>query len=109
MTYFFEIAEIPVKTIAEGVKIKAIPGEKMTMVLFFLSPGAIIPEHSHPHEQVGAVLKGSLELTIGEERKVVKKGDAWSIPANVVHQGHCLDEETEIIEVFSPTREEYVG
>ena len=65
MTYFFDIDDTPVKTLAEGVKIKAIPGEKMTMVIFFLSPGAIVPEHSHPQEQIGTVLKGGIELIIG--------------------------------------------
>lgn len=108
MSCFFDVEEITGKALAEGVKIKAIPGEKMTMVIFSLSRGAIVPEHSHPQEQIGMVLKGSLELTIGEEQKVVKKGDAWSIPSNVVHKGRCLEEETEIIEVFAPAREEYV-
>ena len=106
---FYDLSRIKSKTLAEGVKIKAVPGEKMTMTIFYLSPGAGVPEHAHPHEQIGTVLKGSMEFIIGEERKIVKKGDAWSIPANMLHKGRCLHEETELIEVFSPPREAYVG
>jgi quercetin dioxygenase-like cupin family protein len=89
------------------VEIKSLTGEKMSMVVFSIAPGADIPDHSHPHEQMGTILKGSLELTIGDETKKVRPGDAWCIPSDVVHSGHCLDEATEVMEFFSPPRDDY--
>ena len=89
--YHHTIAELTSKNLAPGVDIKSLTGEKMSMVLFSLAPGAAIPEHAHPHEQIGTVLKGSLELIIGDEKKVVKAGDAWCIPSYVVHKGLCLE------------------
>ena len=47
---------------APGVEMRVINGEKMTMVFFKLEPGAGVPLHAHPHEQVGTVLKGSIEF-----------------------------------------------
>jgi quercetin dioxygenase-like cupin family protein len=105
MSYFL-LEELAAKEPAEGVEIRVIPGEKMTMAFFHLEPGAKIPEHDHPHEQMGTVLKGSIELAIGEENKVVMEGYAYRVPPNVVHSGRCLDAPSEVLEVFSPPRED---
>ena len=105
--YHHTIESLTANSLAPGVDIKALTGDKMSMVVFYISPEADIPEHSHPHEQIGTVLKGSLELIIGDEKKVVKPGDAWCIPSDVVHRGRCLEEAAEVLECFSPPREDY--
>ena len=104
---FSSFKKITAKQLAEGVDLRAISGDKMTMTLFSLSKGAAIPEHSHPHEQIGTVLNGSMELIIGDEKKIVTKGDLWWIPSNVMHRGRCLEGPAEVLEVFSPVREDY--
>jgi quercetin dioxygenase-like cupin family protein len=103
---YFVLKEMDPKQPAEGVEVRVIPGERMTMAFFHLEPGAKIPEHAHPHEQMGTVLKGSIELAIGEENKVVKEGCAYHIPPNVPHSGRCLEAPCEVLEVFSPPRED---
>ena len=62
------------KSLAPGVNIKALTGENMSMVVFYIAPGADVPEHSHPHEQMGTVLIGSLELIIKDEKKSGQAG-----------------------------------
>ena len=101
------IEKLNSKSLAPGVDIKSLTGEKMSMVFFYIAADAAIPEHSHPHEQIGTVLKGSLELIIGDEKKVVKPGDVWCIPPDVVHKGQCLGQPAEVLEFFSPVREDY--
>jgi len=105
--YHHTIEDFKEISLAPGVDIKSLTGEKMSMVIFYIAPGSDIPEHSHPHEQMGTVLKGALELTIGDEKKVVRPGDAWRIPSDVAHSGHSLDEGAEVLEFFSPVREDY--
>ena len=105
---YYNFTETETKSPAEGVEIKIVPGEKMTLVFFNLAPDAVIPEHSHPHEQIGTILKGSLELCIGTEKRIVKPGEAWSIPPDVPHSGKNLATPAEIIEVFSPPRDDLV-
>jgi quercetin dioxygenase-like cupin family protein len=104
---FSSFKNLTAKQLAEGVSIKAVSGERLTLTLFDLSEGSILPEHSHPHEQIGTVLKGSLELTIGNETKIVAEGDLWVIPPDVSHAGKCLKGPAEVLEVFSPVREDY--
>jgi quercetin dioxygenase-like cupin family protein len=104
---FSSIKDLKVKQLAEDVELRAVSGEKMTMALFSLVEGAAIPEHSHPHEQIGTVLSGSMELIIGEEKRIVAKGDLWVIPSNVAHKGKCMEGPAEVLEFFSPVREDY--
>ncbi len=105
MSYFI-LKDMETKKPAEGIEIRVIPGERMTMAFFHMTPGAKIPEHSHPHEQMGTVLKGSIELVIGEEKRIVGEGCAYHVPPNVVHSGRCLHSGSEVLEVFSPPRED---
>ncbi|MGD8983932.1 MAG: cupin domain-containing protein [Desulfobacteraceae bacterium] len=105
MSYFL-LKEVEAKKPAEGVEIRVIPGERMTMAFFRLESGTKIPEHAHPHEQMGTVLKGSVELVIGEEKRVVKEGCAYRVPPDVLHSGMCLESSSEVLEVFSPPRED---
>ena len=76
------------------------------MVFFSLAPNAIVPEHSHPHEQIGAVLNGSVELNIAGEQKIVSAGEAYHIPGDMIHSGQNQDSPAEVIEVFAPARED---
>ena len=105
MTYF-DIQSIDPKSPANGIEMRIIPGENMTFVYFNLASGSVVPEHSHPHEQIGTVLKGSVELNIAGEKKVVTAGGAYHIPGNVVHSGKTQDKPAEVIEVFSPARKD---
>jgi quercetin dioxygenase-like cupin family protein len=103
----FVVRNMEAKRPVEGVEMRVIPGEKMTMVFFQLAPEAEIPEHAHPHEQMGTVLKGSIELVVGGVKKTIHEGEAYHVLPNVPHSGRCGVSPTEIIEVFSPAREEY--
>ena len=49
-------------------------------------PGHSVPMHSHPYEQVGMVYNGKASLYIGDEERIVQKGDFYCIPANVPHR-----------------------
>ncbi len=106
---FYHVQAMEAQSPAEGVEMRIIAGQNMTVVFFSLAPGATVPEHSHPHEQIGTVLKGRIELTIAGEKKVVSAGDAYHIPGDVVHSGQNLESSAEIIEVFSPAREDLTG
>jgi quercetin dioxygenase-like cupin family protein len=104
---FFELKGLEPLLPSEGVEIRIIPGERMTMAFFSIQPGSEIPEHAHPHEQMGTVLKGSVELTIGDEKRTVTPGTAYRVPPDVPHSGRCGDAPAEVIEVFSPIREDF--
>ncbi len=105
---YYKIQDLEVKNPLEGVELRIVAGEKMTMAIFYLEPGTGVPEHSHPHEQMGIVLKGSLELKIVADKRIMKKGDVYHIPSNLVHSGKSVAGPAEIIEIFSPPRDDLV-
>ncbi|UCC38617.1 MAG: cupin domain-containing protein [Candidatus Aminicenantes bacterium] len=91
-----------------GIKYKTLAfGERTSLSEFSLAKGSIIPTHKHPHEQTGYVISGRMIFTIGGERFEAKPGDGWNIPSNMEHDVEVL-EDTVVIEVFSPAREEYL-
>ena len=92
----------------EGVEMKTLVyGEKTLMTEFLLKKGSTIPVHAHPHEQTGYLLKGRIRFTIGSEETEALPGDSWCLPGDVEHGVEVL-EDSVVIEVFSPVREEYL-
>lgn len=84
-------------------------GDQLMLSFLDLAPGCEIPEHSHPHEQAGLVLSGSLRFRIGDEERVAGPGDAFIIPGNVVHWGIVEGAEVaKVLDIFSPPREDYI-
>ncbi len=111
ITYFIDPASAPKLTQMAGLEttiLTGLHGEKMMMVLNATLPGHTVPLHSHPHEQIGMVHGGSARLRIGDEERIVNKGDFYCIPANVPHGDTCIGEEPFImLDIFYPVREDF--
>ncbi len=71
------------------------------------SRNAVIEEHSHPHEQVGLMLAGEAEITIGPQQSRVTAGQMWRIPGGVPHKMVALERPVRALDVFHPPREDY--
>ena len=92
----------------DGVTYKTLVyGDKTSLGEFFLEKGSIVPTHSHPHEQTGYMISGRMNFKIAGEDHNAEAGDSWSIPGNVEHSVEVL-EDSVVIEVFSPVREDYL-
>jgi quercetin dioxygenase-like cupin family protein len=68
--------------------------------------GVEVPLHAHPHEQVGYVVSGQVELTIGGDTARCGPGDSYTMPGGVQHGARFLTESV-VIDCFSPPREDY--
>jgi quercetin dioxygenase-like cupin family protein len=104
---FFARQDLPLKKPAAGVELRILHGERMTVAFFTLAAGAGVPEHAHDHEQIGTVLSGEMELTIGGQKRKVLPGQAYHIPSGVPHTGLCIKGPAEVIELFAPVREDW--
>ena len=91
-----------------GVEICTTPGERMMLSVVTFEPGSVVLDHSHPHEQMGMMISGQLEFTIGEVTRVLGPGDLWRIPGGVVHRVRALDGPAVALDVFHPIREDYL-
>lgn len=97
-----------VKNLAEGIRLTTTAyGDKTLMGHFQIKKGAKIPIHSHPHEQTGVMISGHLRFVVDGEITDVMAGDSWCLKGDVEHGAEAL-EDSVIIEVFSPLREDYL-
>jgi quercetin dioxygenase-like cupin family protein len=96
------------KRAVDGIEQKTlVHGAATLMVEFVLHKNAVLPPHSHPHEQTGYLVKGKIRLTIGPDLREMMPGDSWCIPGGVLH-GAEIVEDSVAIEVFSPVRQDYL-
>lgn len=82
-------------------------GDKTTLIEVALAEGAVVPGHTHPHEQIGYVAKGRVRFLVGNETKELAAGDSYLVPGEVAHEVTAL-EASVCIDVFAPVREEYL-
>jgi quercetin dioxygenase-like cupin family protein len=96
------------RQIVEGIELSTlVHGEKTLMGQFKIAKGSAIPAHSHPHEQTGFMISGKIRFNVEGEVMDVETGDSWCLPGGVEHSAEAL-EDSIIIEVFSPVREDYL-
>lgn len=95
-------------TIFPGVDVLTAAGEHMMLSLAVFEPHAVVEEHSHPHEQVGMVVKGSALFVVGDEERVLGPGEMYFIPGDVPHRVVAQEDGLEALDVFHPVREEYL-
>ena len=69
------------------------------------SAGAL---HQHYQKQISHVESGVFETEINDEKKILKAGDAYYIPPNIVHGVICLEAGV-LIDCFSPMREDFIS
>jgi unsaturated pyranuronate lyase len=96
------------KPLLKGVELTTlVHGDKTLMGQFKIAKGSAIPTHSHPHEQTGFMISGKLRFNVDSEILDAEAGDSWCLPGDVKHSAEAL-EDSVIIEVFSPVREDYL-
>ena len=94
--------------VLEGVWLKNLShGEKTHIIEVKFNKGAIIPLHNHPHEQTGYLISGKLKFFSGEQEEVALPGDSWTFAGDSMHGAEAL-EDSLVIEIFSPAREDYL-
>lgn len=94
--------------VSTGIKRKTLVyGNKTLLTEYKLLKGNQLPVHNHAEEQTGYVVSGHIILSIDGERHEMKSGDSWAIPGNIRHGAEII-EDSIIIDIFSPVREEYI-
>ena len=108
MIHFSFGSEVPMEDMAEGIQ-RQIMGytPNLMMVKVYFEEGAEAASHSHPHQQVGHVLKGKFEVEIDREVKVLNAGDCFVVQENLTHRALCVEEGI-ILDTFSPMREDFL-
>jgi len=81
--------------------------QQIMLVKAKFEKGAIGALHQHPHTQVTYVRGGAFEATIGHEKRILKDGDGFYVPPNVLHGVLCLEPGI-LVDAFAPFREDFL-
>lgn len=85
-----------------------VTGEQAMLARIVLRKGCIVPEHSHPNEQIAFILEGALRFNLPGETHVVHAGEILVIPADVPHSAEAL-EDTVDFDLFAPPRQDWIN
>ncbi len=83
-------------------------GENIMLARVLLKKGCVVPEHSHPNEQVTFIAEGALKFKIDGKEIVVNSGEVLTIPPNMPHSAEAL-EDTVDFDVFNPPRADWIN
>jgi quercetin dioxygenase-like cupin family protein len=104
---FINIDDVkPIKPVP-GCQMRTPYGEHLMLSYLEMEPDAEIPLHSHPHEQGGILIEGTLDLTIGNETRRCQPGAMFIIPPNTPHKAVAVGTKCVVLDCFSPVREDY--
>ncbi len=102
---FVNLNELKELTLAEGVSARVVHAGNLSVAHVHIVPGAVVPSHTHHHEQVVNVVSGELELTVNGEIHILTPGQAMVLPPLIPHSARakmaCY-----VIDVFHPVRED---
>ena len=102
----FKLKDVKAKEVVPGYHAKIVHSKNMTFVYWDIKADYVLPEHSHPHEQVANISEGTFELTINGETQIMEPGSIAIIPSNAIHTGKGITD-CKIVDVFYPIREDY--
>ena len=107
---YFDSEFVERRQLLPGVTARLIWGERVMMGIIDFEPNAIVPWHSHPHEQCGRVLEGSAWFELeGHEKTKLVAGEHYVISGHVPHQVTATSEGCVALDIWSPIREEYIS
>jgi len=82
-------------------------GERTSLHEIRIARGAVVPSHTHRHEQIGYLVSGRARFVVDGQSKDLGPGDSWIVPGGLEHEVTAL-EDVVAIDVFSPVRQEYL-
>jgi quercetin dioxygenase-like cupin family protein len=107
MTGFHALNDLPIEKVTDKITRRVLAGDKGMVVWWSMKAGAHAAAHRHPHEQMFWVLEGRMEFRLGQDTRTCVAGDVGVIPGGVEHEA-WFPEDTEVVDVFAPPREDFV-
>jgi unsaturated pyranuronate lyase len=93
--------------LTDGVSGRPLFGEGAMINLIDFEAGAVVPSHSHPHEQLGLVLRGMQALVVDGTPHELGPLEGYVLPGGVEHSAYCGPDGALVLDVFCPVREDY--
>jgi quercetin dioxygenase-like cupin family protein len=98
------------KQFKPGAKNQFFWGDTVLITRVSIEPARNFGIAIHPYEQLSVLLEGELEFQIGDEVRMLRKGDGVVIPPNTTHRARTYSTPAVLLECFGPvSKEEFLA
>ena len=104
----FSSHDVKPREMMPGGQARMFHTDHMSLSVWDFEPGADLPSHNHPHEQITTMIDGRFEMTLDGEVVELQPGMVVTIPPYVTHSGRALTK-CHIVDVFYPVREDFLA
>jgi quercetin dioxygenase-like cupin family protein len=66
--------------------------EGYNLYVYSYPGGMCFPPHSHDHNTIHVVLNGAMKVTLDDTDHILKSGERFLVPANMLHTAEVLGE-----------------
>ncbi len=96
---FWNLKTLKLDEFRPGIFSKVEAGANLTMAFMQIAADKEGTPHDHPFDQCGVVIEGEIEMSIGEDTRLVKPMEAYLIPAGITHSWKTLSQTATIFDV----------
>jgi quercetin dioxygenase-like cupin family protein len=96
---FWDLKTLMLDEFRPGILSKVESGKNLTMALMEIAPNKEGNAHDHPFDQCGVVLEGEIEMSVGEEKRLLRSMETYFIPAGVKHNWKTTSLPAKILDV----------
>ncbi|MGH7910121.1 MAG: cupin domain-containing protein [Candidatus Dormibacteraceae bacterium] len=107
MSAFTTLAELDRTRIWPGVVGRLVKGRNLTVGVVELEPGALVPEHHHPQEQIGFVIQGTITSRCAGEERALGPGGVYRFTDDQPHEIRAGSEGAVVADLFAPPRADW--
>jgi quercetin dioxygenase-like cupin family protein len=96
---FWNLKTLKLDQFRPGIFSKVESGSNLTMAFMEIAPGQQGTEHHHSFDQCGILVEGEIEMSIGEEKKLLGPMETYFIPAGIPHNWETTHSKAKILDV----------
>jgi quercetin dioxygenase-like cupin family protein len=96
---FRDLKTIKLDEFRPGILSKVESGKDLTMAFMEIAPNREGTAHDHPFDQCGIVIEGEIEMSVAEDKKLLKPMETYFIPAGTKHNWKTLSLPSKILDI----------
>jgi quercetin dioxygenase-like cupin family protein len=96
---FWDLKTLKLDEFRPGILSKLESGTNLTMAFMEIAANKEGSAHDHPFDQCGVVIEGEIEMSVGEEKKLLRPMETYFIPAGIKHNWKTVASSAKILDV----------
>jgi quercetin dioxygenase-like cupin family protein len=101
---FWDLRTLRLDEFRPGIWSKLESGSNLTMAFMEIAPNKEGTTHDHPFDQCGIVIEGEIEMSVGEEKRLLRSMETYFIPAGVKHNWKTTGLPAKILDIVVKQR-----